>query len=57
MLGFIIMLILVTIFTRIYINKFDIKGKDIIALIIGFSLTVFLNLIQFVLKSILDLIF
>lgn len=57
MLKFIIMLILVTIFTRVYINKFDIKGKDVIALAISFSLTVFLNLIQWIFKFILDLIF
>lgn len=57
MFSFIIMFCIVLIFTRIYINKFDIKGKDIISIIVAISLTGFLNLIQFVLKFILDLIF
>lgn len=57
MLNFIVMLIIVTIFARIYINKFNIKGKNIISVIAGVSLTGFLNFIQFALKGILDLIF
>lgn len=57
MVGFFVMMILVTAFTRVNINKFDIKGKNIIALIIGVSFTGFLNLIQVILKWILDLIF
>lgn len=57
MLSFIIMLIIVTIFTRIYINKFDIKSKDIISLILAFSLTTILNLIQWLSKLIIDFIF
>jgi len=57
MLEFIIMLIVVLIFTRVYINKFDIKGKDVISIVIAIILTGSLNLIQVILKFLLDLIF
>jgi hypothetical protein len=57
MLNFVVMLAIVTVGTRIYINKFEMKGKNLIALAISFILTVSLNLIQLLLKFILDLIF
>lgn len=57
MLNFIIMLAIVTVATRIYINKFDMKGKDVIALAISVSLTTVLNLIQFLLTLFLDFAF
>jgi len=57
MQSFIIMLIIVTVFTRIYINKFDIKGKDVISIVLAIIFTGLLNFIQFILKFVLDLIF
>lgn len=57
MRDFFIMLIIVTIFVRIYINKLDINGKDVIAIIIAIVLTGALNFIQFLIKALLDLIF
>ncbi len=57
MRDFFIMLIIVTIFTRIYINKLEIKSKDIISIIIALVLTGTLNLIQFLIKALLDLFF
>jgi hypothetical protein len=57
MQSFIIMLIIVTVFTRIYINKFDIKGKDVISIMLAIILTGLLNFIQLILKFVLDLIF
>jgi hypothetical protein len=57
MLNFIVMLAIVTVGTRIYINKFEMKGKNLIALVISFILTVSLNLIQWLLKILLDFIF
>lgn len=44
-------------FTRIIIRKFDINNKTVISIIVSLSVTGLLYLIQFILKSILDLIF
>jgi hypothetical protein len=57
MLGFVIMFVIVTGFTRIYIKKFDVKGKNVISVIIGFILTGFLNIIQLLLNGVLGIIF
>lgn len=59
MLDFIIMLIILTVFTRIYLNKFDThnKNKDIIAIAISIVLAGTLNFIQLILNFILNSIF
>lgn len=57
MISFVICTGLVFIFTRTYINKFDLPGKSIISLVVAISLTGFLNFIQFILHGTLSLIF
>lgn len=57
MLSFIIMVVIVFLLTRVYLDKFDIKGKSVISLIAAISLTGFLNLIQFILHGVLSAIF
>jgi len=57
MLGFILMLCIIVIFTRLYLNKFDIERKDLISIVISVSLTILLNLIQLLADIILKLIF
>jgi hypothetical protein len=57
MWSFIVMAVIVFIFTRIYINKFDLKGKNVISLISAISLTGFLNIIQLILHGVLSAIF
>ena len=55
MIEFILMLCIIVIFIRIYINRFDIQGKDIISVTIALILTTFLNLIQLGIDSILKI--
>jgi hypothetical protein len=56
MINFIIMFCIVVIFTRIFLNKYDIKSKDTFAVIIALILSIFLNLIQFIIDLILKMI-
>lgn len=57
MLEFVFMVCLVLIFIRVYINKFDTKGKDLISIVLAIVLTGSLYFIQFAIKFVLDLIF
>ncbi len=57
MLEFILMLCLVLIFTRIYLNKFDVKNKDVFSIAIATIITLFFTLIQLILDFMLGLIF
>lgn len=56
MLNFIMMFCAILIFVRIYINKFDIQGKDIISIGVALSLTAILNLIQWLIDAVLKII-
>jgi CBS domain containing-hemolysin-like protein len=56
MLSFILVLCGVLVFTRIFINNFNIKNKDTIAIILSLFLTIFLTLIQWLINCIINLI-
>lgn len=56
MLSFILVLIGATIFIRIFINKFETKNKDVIALGLSFGVTVFLTFIQWIFGILANLI-
>ena len=56
MLSFIFVLCGVFVFTRILINKINIKSKDAIAIVLSLVLTTFLTLIQWIVSLIINLI-
>ena len=56
MLSFIFVLCGVFVFTRIFINKINIKNKDVIAIVLSLVLTTFLTLIQWIVSLIINLI-
>lgn len=56
MLSFILVLCGVLVFTRIFINNFDIKNKAAIAIVLSLVLTTFLTLIQWIVSLIINLI-
>lgn len=56
MLSYILVLCGVLIFIRLYLNKFEIEHKDIIAIALSVVLTTFLSLIQFIVECLLKLI-
>jgi hypothetical protein len=55
MVSFILVLCGCTIFIRVYINKYEMKHKDLISIALATSLTAFLTLIQFVVNLILNI--
>lgn len=57
MLSFIILWAVTMIFIRIYLRKFDIQFKDIIAITVSLLLTSFLSIIQLSIDLIINILF
>ena len=57
MLGFCLLACAIFAFVRFYIEKYEMKGKNLISSVIAVSLTALLNIIQFIFDKLISLIF